>query len=418
MRIWVVEATEPIPALDEGFRALRCGMLTPMLAAAGHEVVWWSSTFCHEKKAHRFLHPQSIELQSQLRLNLLHGPGYATNVSPQRWRHNQIIAREFRREAETALGKPDVLFTCLPLLELSEAAVAFGQRYKIPIIVDVRDLWPDLYLSMAPPALHAVARLALTFEYRRVHRICRGATSIVAVSQLYLNWALAHARRVRHEQDGVYPLGYPDLPQLDTNDQRVRHMREIFHLEDNAMVVVFVGTFGTSYDLETVVEAARRLSAAPTSGLIRIVLVGDGDKRAKLEAVGRGLPNLVFTGWLDQATARQLMCISNVGLVAYTAEALQSLPNKPFEYMAAGLPMISSLRGELASIVRDEQIGLIYEAGNSESLAERIRELAADPAACRAMGKRARRLFEQRYNDGIIYPALVRHIEQMAQLSL
>jgi glycosyltransferase involved in cell wall biosynthesis len=83
--------------------------------------------------------------------------------------------------------------------------------------------------------------------------------------------------------------------------------------------------------------------------------------------------------------------------------------------MSAGLPLLSSLRGELEDLIRGAQIGLQYEAGDAASLVERIRWLAANPKAREAMGQRARRLFESTYSAEVIYPKLVRHLEQVVR---
>lgn len=179
------------------------------------------------------------------------------------------------------------------------------------------------------------------------------------------------------------------------------------------MVVTFIGMFGASYDLETVINAARVLQVEGPPN-IQIVLAGNGDDGPKLREMSHGLQNAVFTGWLDQTSILALMRLSSVGLAAYEKNSLQSLPNKPFEYMAAGLPILSSLRGELETLIRDEQIGLQYQAGDITSLVEKIRWLAANPDARREMGKRARRLFDERFSADVIYPRLVKHLEKVA----
>jgi glycosyltransferase involved in cell wall biosynthesis len=188
---------------------------------------------------------------------------------------------------------------------------------------------------------------------------------------------------------------------------------ENYGIRMNAMVVTFIGTFGASYDLETVIAAAKILTACdiPT----QIVLAGHGDKATRLQALARGLDNVVFTGWLDQLSMLALLRLSAVGLAAYTNAALQSLPNKPFEYMSAGLPLLSSLQGELETLIRAECIGVQYQAGNVQSLADNIRWLAAHPVERTIMGERARQLLEKRFAAEVIYPQLAAHLQTIAR---
>ncbi|MCP2830399.1 glycosyltransferase WbuB, partial [Salmonella enterica subsp. enterica serovar Typhimurium] len=75
---------EPLPIEQSNERLLRAGILSNMLAARGHQVTWWTSTFLHMKKRHLFDTDQVVELRPGLRLRLLHGTGYTRNVSLQR----------------------------------------------------------------------------------------------------------------------------------------------------------------------------------------------------------------------------------------------------------------------------------------------------------------------------------------------
>lgn len=418
MRVWIVEATEPLPFIDANYRDLRCGILAQELVARGHEVTWWTSTFDHMKKCHRFDGPRSVKVDSHLRLNLMHGPGYGRNISLRRLLHHRALARAFEQECRSQ-PKPDVIFACLPIPELAEKAAVYGRVQGIPVVIDVRDQWPDVYQMAFPAALRRPARLALLPEYRRIQRTLQGATGITAVSDTDLKWALNHARRSMRQTDGVFPLGYPTPPagaQSEIEMQAAR-FRAKYEIHPNTMIVAFVGMFGASYDLETVIKAARALQVDGSPN-IKIVLAGDGDYGPKLREMSRGLQNVVFTGWLDQISISAFMQLSSAGLVAYGKNALQSLPNKPFEYMAAGLPVLSSLHGELETLIRQEQIGLQYQAGDVASLVGKIRWLAANPDARCEMGRRARKLFKERFSADVIYPRLVQHLERIASQAI
>ena len=108
-----------------------------------------------------------------------------------------------------------------------------------------------------------------------------------------------------------------------------------------------------------------------------------------------------------------LLRVSSIGFAPYQRNTLISLPNKPFEYMAAGLPILSSLRGELEELITKEQIGLAYRAGDEESLAQQILWFIEHPEERLAMGVRARRLFERRYDAALVYAKLAQHLEHV-----
>jgi glycosyltransferase involved in cell wall biosynthesis len=415
MRVWVVEVGEPLPEIDGSFRDFRCGLLCKALAARGHDVTWWVSTFAHMEKRHRFDGPRTVFIQRRLEARFLDGPGYARNISRQRIRHNRITAREFAREAEARPERPAVILCSLPTPELSAAAVEFGAKTGTPVLIDIQDVWPDQYLTLVRPALRPLLRIALVSEFGRVRRLLGKASGITAISERYLRWALDLARRERRWTDGVFPMGYRGL---DPRDPRVAKRRDElvaqYGFKPEELIVTFVGTLGSSYRLDTVIRAARLLApGAPAS--IRVVIVGDGERGAELRSRAEGLENVTFAGWFDQVSLTAMLDLSAVGLAPYRHDASMSLPNKPYEYMAAGLPILSSLRGELEALIRTEQIGLQYEAHDVADLVQKLRWLASNPDARRSMGARARALFEQRFSVEVVYPELIGHLEAVAE---
>ncbi|MFZ2486573.1 MAG: glycosyltransferase family 4 protein [Anaerolineae bacterium] len=413
MKVWIIQDGEPIPGIDENTRDWRSAILAKALVARGHEVLWWASTFDHALKRFRFETARTVELQPGLQVRLLHGPGYRHNKSPKRFWHHRTLAANYAREI-THHPPPDLIFCSIPTLELAEQSVVYGRTRQVPVAVDVRDTWPDLYLNLFPTSLRGVARRLLRSEFRRAENLFQAADSIIAVSDTYLDWALRYARR-NSPNDAVFPLGYSFSPagSQAKNDEEILRWRQRLGANPDSLIVTFVGTFGSSYDLETVIRSAASIARTHSSLDIRIVIAGDGDQGTKLRQMGADIPSIVFTGWLNQSELAELMRITSVGLAAYAKDALQSLPNKPFEYMAAGLPLLSSLPGELEALITKYNIGLQYRAGDAQSLAEKIVWLAEHPSEREAMGQRSRALFEERFRADLIYPMLAVHLENV-----
>lgn len=415
MRFWIIQSGEPLPGLDGDVREWRCTLLAKALIGRSHQVRYWASTFNHTLKQPRFPCACTFQPEPGLEIRLLHSPGYTRNVSLRRLWQQRCVAKTFAREAPRC-AKPDLIFCALPTPELAEEAIHYGERQEVPVVIDIRDPWPDIYLMAIPSFLRGLGRVLLAAEFRRIRRICRGATALVAVSESYLAWALQHAQRAQRTADAVFHLG-SSRPELRCAGQAViAERRARWHLSEPMLVVAFIGMFGASSDLQTVVQSARLLLER---GLhhIHFVLGGSGDQESVLKILARGLPNVHFPGWLDRQAAQELLSIADIGLAAYAAEAVQSLPNKPFEYMAAGLPLLSSLRGDLAAIIGNHQMGLQYEAGNAAQLAGRIEWLANHPAERAQMGANARRLFETQFDAAVIYPRLAQYLESMGKSS-
>jgi glycosyltransferase involved in cell wall biosynthesis len=211
-------------------------------------------------------------------------------------------------------------------------------------------------------------------------------------------------------------MGYPRLPAAlaDKATERQRELIAQYAISPDEVLVTFVGTLVSSFDFRTVIDTARELSRCEAG--VRFMIVGHGDLWPSLRSQAEGLDNVVFTGWFDQASIAAILSMSSVGLAPYRDGASMSLPNKPFEYMSFGLPVLSSLSGELEALIRDERIGLHYQAGAPESLTQVIRWLASHAYEREQMGLRARKLFDTRFSPSVVYERFVRHLEGVAHI--
>jgi glycosyltransferase involved in cell wall biosynthesis len=411
MNVWLVEISDFVPWIDRGQRPFRCGMLAEALAHSGHVVNWWTSTFNHQLRLARFPTSRTVRVAPNVDIHLLFGPGYGNSRSITRWRHNRAVAAEFRRyaRAQRTLSAPDLIYACLPTLEVGEQAADFAKILQVPLVVDVRDLLPDNYLTLFPAWTRAAVKKALTLEYRRVHRVFGRASAIIASSEAYLRWGLAYARRTQTHLDKVFPLGAPDL--------RARGGHAAPTVEPPAknperLTVTFAGTFSRLFDFETIIEAARELQTAGDRVVFR--LAGTGPRLDHVRAMCKDLRNIEFCGWLDQDELRQELSASDIGLAPYTSLIPPTLPNKPFEYMSMGLPVLTCAEGELRTLVATERIGVHYTFGSAQELTVQLRALARNRHELREMGVRARSIYEKRFDQNVVYSELVNHLQCVA----
>lgn len=401
---WILEPAEPIPEIDGTFRPLRAAMLATRLRERGHDVTFWTSDFDHLRKRHRRGITHSVS-SSLGQITFLAACGYRSNADPRRLLHNRGLAREFRRAAPS-VGPPDLILSCVPSLELAEAAIRFAKSRSIPAIADARDQWPDIYQEALRFLPTPISELLIAPEKRRARRLFHGADAIVAVSDTYLRWALAYAGRDARPTDRVFPLGYPNAERRSqagkNNDDRIR--------------CVFVGSFGQSYDLESVIDAAWTLQERGDSRFL-FVLAGDGDQGRSLRQRASRLQNVEFTGWLSQSQITEVLSTAAVGLMPYTKRARQSVPNKPYEYWAHGLPVVSSLPGECAEIIEANSVGMNYRPEDVPSLIDAIERLTVNPAQLAEYQTNASRLFQDRFSEDRVYGDYADYLEEIATRS-
>lgn len=409
MNIWLIVPYEPIPPIDKTGRYLRYGILANELAKnIDNNITWWTSDFDHVQKKNRFGRNSEYLIKSNLSVNLLFSGSYSKNISFARIRHNISLSREFKKVINKIAVKPDIIICCLPTLELGEQVVNFASTNDIPIIVDIVDIWPDVYLTIFPKQIHSIVKLLLKSEYNRAKIVLDKAFSIIAVSETYLNWGLEIIKRPRSQTDKILPLGYSSS--ISNNEEVIKCQEKfsnIFNIKPDTLVLTFIGQFEKSYDIETVVEAAKYFS---DNDNVKFILAGNGKKYLHAQKESKGLKNLYLTGWLNQSEISALLRLSSVGLVAYSKTALQTLPYKPFEYMSAGLPLLSSLNGEFKNLIEENKIGKSYLSKNVNSLCSQINWFLNNKDEVKRMGQRSSLLFFNKYNNEVIYPGFVEHI--------
>jgi glycosyltransferase involved in cell wall biosynthesis len=411
MKVWIVTVGEPLPIDEEVNRLHRGGMIAEELTKRGHQVLWWTSTFDHTRKEHRYKQATTVTMPSGLVLRLLHGVRYAGNVSLRRmWNHYQI-GRQFYREA-AGMTKPDVILSSFPTIELSERSTEIGRGARVPVLLDVRDLWPDIFVDYSPKAIQPFARLGIRPLVWGTKKAFANCTGIIGISEDYLKFGLSYAGRERRSQDAVYPLGYmrPKKPPANLEDAAAK--LRTMGVDPQKTICWFVGSFGATYDLAPVIEAARRIEQ--THENVQFVLSGDGERFKQWSANAAGLRNVVFTGWLNASGLAYLSSTADIGLAAYGPGAPQSLPNKIFEYLAAGLPILSSLSGECQNLLKAHGCGSIYSPGDVASFLSALMPYLNNEAHRAQAGDNASRLFHRRFRAEEIYSDMADFLEEVA----
>lgn len=396
MRVWLVNTGESLP-IDTKHRPGRTGMLAARLLAEGHSVEWWGMTFAHVHKKHWFDDETTLDLQPGFRLRLVHGPGYRRNISLARLRHHCVLGERFRRAIESE-PPPDRIVCSLPSIELAEASVEYGRRHGVPVILDLRDLWPDIFLDALPGALRPLARPFLLPLRRRLRNACRGASALWGITPAFVDWGLEHAGRARSNQDRHFWHSYrPTVTSKPRSDE---------------FLVAYAGVMSDTFDMETVIEAARRLEK--THPRIRFALFGNGDRLESYRKRATGLSNVSLPGWRDQTALGVLLQEASVGLAPYRnrRDFVMSIPNKPVEYLSAGLPILSGLSGVLGDLIATRQIGLSYENGNVDDFTEKLLRLYDDRALRERLVENGRRLFEDEFTEARVMGGMVDALER------
>lgn len=401
-RIWLVTIGEPLP-IQPNSRALRTRLLARELASRGHEVLWWTSRFDHFNKSHFDTAAQSEDSGEGYRIFYLDGIAYRRNLSVARQINHLQIAADFKRKAWT-MARPDVVVCSFPPIELTEAVSRYAASCGAMFIADVRDLWPDEMRARVPTHFRPLARPVFGLLERTVRRSLSRAGTLVGVSQRYLQWALDRTPGFPVDRAYVIPLGYPDHPM--SKEMRAGAWTKRF---EGPLKLFFCGSFNNSVDVPTLIASMRMLRHRDISATI----CGGGEHEAHWRHLASGDERITFTGWIDGDEIRRYAALAHVGVVCYRPGSYVAMPNKLFEYMSFGLPVLNSITGEAAALVADSGIGYNYSAGDAKSLAGRIEMMVERPGETARMSVRSAGLFDTKFESGSIYGSYADLIESL-----
>jgi glycosyltransferase involved in cell wall biosynthesis len=263
-----------------------------------------------------------------------------------------------------------------------------------PLIFEVRDLWPEGAIQLGLLRNGLARAFARWFE-----RLCyRSAAVVVALSP-------GMARGVEQAVPGTRVEVIPNAADLDLFDPAQPPPASIAGEVDGRFVALYAGTLGRANSGGEIVDLAAELKRRGADD-IDIVVIGDGyelDEMRRRVAAERldhlrliGVrPKTETAGWL--AASRVTLCLFKPFPVLAT-----NSPNKLFDSLAAGRPVLNNTDGWIKDMLAEADCGATYAPGDVATAAEILIGLSADPARLAAMGARARTLAEQRFSRDLL----------------
>ena len=313
------------------------------------------------------------------------------------------------RSVVVALQEPcDVVFaTSTPLTAGIPGIVArwLGGRN---FVFEVRDLWPELPRAMGvirnPIILWSMSILEW-MSYRSAHA-CIGLAPGIVKGIL--------KRGVVSSRVHLIPNA-ADLDLFGRQNQRV-YGKTI----DPPFIAVFTGTHGQANGLVALLDVADELKRRGLNA-IKLHFIGEGKFKAGLraDASARGLHNCVFLDSQPKKVLAKSLHEADVGLMILAnvpAFYFGTSPNKFFDYLASGLPVICNYPGWVSELIAEHKCGIPVPPENVVAFANALEELYGDRETRLAMGKQARRLAEEQFDRKKLADQLVDVLEKVVEL--
>jgi len=310
-------------------------------------------------------------------------------------RTKTFLSFMFRTSRLVLAEEYDVLFATTTPLTVGVPGIIGRWLRRKPFVFEVRDLWPELPRAMGvirnPLILGAMSVLEWA-SYRSAHRLVGLSPGIVD--------GIAH-RGVARQRIASVPNGCDiDIFSADVLPWQPAGV------QDTDFVAVFTGAHGIANGLDNVLAVAAVLKQRGRSD-IKLVLIGNGMRKPALQerAALERLDNVLF---LDPVPKTQLVGLfkrADVGLQVLAnlpAFYYGTSPNKFFDYIAAGLPVLNNYPGWLAEIVTEEECGIAVPPDDPTAFADALERLAGDRAMAVQMGQRAGMVARRRFARDVL----------------
>lgn len=301
----------------------------------------------------------------------------------------------------------DLVFaTSTPITAVIPGLTAKWLRGK-PFVFEVRDLWPELprALGLRNPFVLGGMSLLEFLGYRSADACVGLSPGIVA--------------GIRARADERLPVAMiPNGCDLELFHPAKRAPLALPGLGPDDFVAGFTGAHGVANGLDALLAVAEELKRRGDRR-VKLVFIGDGKEKERLaaRAAELGLANCLFFPPVPKAELGAITASLDCGLMVLKeipAFYHGTSPNKFFDYVAAGIPVVNNYPGWLAGLIRENECGIVVPPGNVGAFADALQRLAADPAAGRVMGAAARALAEREFARPLLAARFIATLEAHA----
>jgi glycosyltransferase involved in cell wall biosynthesis len=296
----------------------------------------------------------------------------------------KFISGPHVRSSDVAIGTSPTMFAAM-------AAAGFAKRHKIPFIMEVRDLWPAIFVELGIIRNPLLIRWLEKWE----SRLYEQAAKVVVVTESFRRKLIE--RRLPPDKVATIPNG-ADVDFWNPVECSTEKRSQL-QLEDR-FIVLYIGAHGISHALERILDTADELRGTRQ---IHFLFVGEGAEKEKLKQRARELEltNVTFFDPVGKDEVREFYAAADLCLVPLRNIPLFEtfIPSKMFEMLSMARPIVASVQGEAADILRRSNGAVVVEPENSHQLARAIMDLYhQDEQARRQMGEQGRKFVKEYYS--------------------
>lgn len=311
-------------------------------------------------------------------------------------------------------GRPGTIIGSSPHPFAALSGWLLARAKRSSFLLEVRDLWPQALVDMGELGNRSLVTMGMRLLESFLYRVSKKIIILAPGSRRYLNKRGVQDDRIVYIPNGVH-LGHfradAAFTHTPTGEAPCGLSGNGGRTDRRPFTVMYAGAHGPANALDTIVETARLLRNRAD---IRFILVGDGPVKPSLvtKATSYGLSNVSFMDPVPKDHMPSLLAAADATVITLRAADAFSYavsPNKLFDYMAAGKPVLCAVPGDMAQMVEEEGAGVAVRPEDPQALASAVIRLAnMPPSELNAMGQKGRLLVETRFSRERLVDELVR----------
>lgn len=288
------------------------------------------------------------------------------------------------------IKEPDVIITSSPTFFSIFSGYWYSLRKKARFVLEIRDLWPAAMIELGVMKkgyiTNALEKMELFF-YRKSKKLIMVTKSFKEnVVSRGIDSSKVHVITNGVEQELFYPK------------EKNKEIMEEYDLK-NKFVVSYVGAHGISQNLNTILKVAKALEKEKD---IQFLFIGEGAEKDKLMqiVVEQEINNVTFFDAQPKEMIPEFYSISDISLIPLkNIELFKTfIPSKMFEIMACGIPIVASLEGEAAEILKESQAAVVVRPDTPTEITQAILKLKNDKSLLETYKKNGPAFVEQHYS--------------------
>ncbi len=392
MKIIIITVGEP-PLIFKDHRLHRSAILSLELSKDS-EVEYWSSNFFHQTK--NFFKSGNYKINQNLTFKSIKTLGYKKNVSILRFIDQFVFAIKVFVLLFFQKNKPSLIIASLPTCDLSFCVSVYAKLFNVKYIIDVRDMWPDIFwLRKKNKFIRLIIKILSTPQIFFRNFSIKNADGLVSITNEFLDWTKSKSNNLSNQLIEYFYLSPPFIDYKKNN-----------HSSSSEINIIFIGVISyQKFDFINLLNVLKKIKKN-----IKFHIFGDGDDLNKLKRDSQNITYIKIYGYNNHDKILNVAKSCHYGLANYnpTVDFKMSIPNKIIEYLSYDLDIIYCLDGSSKRFLEKNKIGKYYRYNDQKSLENLLNSLEINYKPYNS-----RSIYDKNFNPNKVYESYKNFIKKI-----